>query len=155
MMSIPKVRITKRKQVGKREQEIALIVEDIAYPIICEECWKFGITPPRIEWVVSITVNGKEHKGAYHHRARERLLYQNLYTITAMLEREEAEEDTIALVVRSCFHELKHYIDDECYKVSMQEIRQNYNKYEKEADEYAEELMKINVKVKRDVPNTT
>ncbi len=147
-MSIPTVIITKRKQVGKQEQEIALIVESIAYPIICEECWKFGITPPRIEWVAYITVNGEEHRGAYHHGARERLLYQNLYTITAMLELYEAsEQDTIALVVRSCFHELKHYIDDECYKVSMQEIRQNRNKYEKEADEYAEELMKINVKV--------
>lgn len=136
------IRITKRKEVGKQEREIALIVESIAYPIIHDECRKLRIVPPRIEWVAGIIVNGEEHRGAYHHSSRERVIYQNIYTITYMLELEAPEEEIIARVVRSCFHELKHYIDDEFYKVSMQEIRQNYNKYEAEADKYAEGLMK-------------
>ena len=138
------VRITKRKQIGKREKEITLVAESVAYPIIYEECEKLGIPPPRIEWVANITVSGVAHRGAYHHRAGERVIYQNIHIITLVLglDYEVPEERIVRAIVRSCFHELKHYIDDEYHKVSDQEIREDYWKYEDGADEYARELIK-------------
>lgn len=129
------------KDTGKREREIMERVEAIVYPIIRDECKHLDIMPPRIEWVISLIVEGKGHKGAYHHGSRERMIYISSYTITVMLEDNAPERDIIARVVRSCLHELSHYVDDEFHKASLGDIVKNYKYYEMRADEYAESLM--------------
>ena len=127
------------ERIGGQEREIIVIVESIAYPIIRDECKDFGITPPRIEWVTSLKVRGREHRGGYRHGTE--VIYQNSYTITSMLEEGQAERDIIARSIRSILHELSHYVDAVFHKASLGDVVKNYKYYETRADEYAESLM--------------
>lgn len=135
--------------IGGIEREIILKIESIVYPIIEGECKHLGITYPRIKWVTSFKVRGKEHKGGYNHGARERIIYQNAYTIKKMLEEGETNLKIITRVIRSCLHELSHYVDDEYHKIGFGAVVKDYKYYEVRADEYAESLMPPKLEVRK------
>lgn len=142
-MSYPKIgeiRIKTQKQIGEEKKATISHVESIVIPIILDECKKLGIAPPLLLWVTSITISGEEMRGAYQFGTQT--IYISHYTITQMLELNKTRLEIIARLVNVCFHELKHYIDDKYYKVSIQEIEQNYWKYDNEAIKYADELGK-------------
>lgn len=107
-----------------------------------DECKRLGIPYPEIEWIGSITIRGEEHYigGLYQYETQEILMSINMINI--MLEKGRTESDITKSRLSACFHELKHYIDDKLHKVTLQEFRQNHDRYEAEAKSYAEELMK-------------
>ena len=128
-MSLDKVQRIIRKAASK------------AVPIMYEECDRLGIKPPKIEWVSDIFIAETKERisGAYQYETQT--MFLNTGTIEDMIELGIPEPSIVRAKIFDYFHELKHYIGHKVDKITSQEIKLNREKYEAEAEEYADSLL--------------
>lgn len=124
-----------------RARAIEKKAESRAAPIIRSECERLNIKRiPPIEWRAGIRVRGDVDLGGTYSHLSQRI-YINSNKTEKRLDKGMPEGEIIHRTMHTIFHELKHYLDHRSHDPGMRKYRQNPDKYEAGAEEYADEMM--------------